>query len=133
MARLGVSFCRKREVTEGGGVIQNIPEQSGIAGGGIGLRSLPAANQGASQGEVGQPQCAVPPHTACVRPLEAGPGGSPSPEGEQVWGTPEGGGKGQEWCMWGKKGTIWGRFGLPLPEERSRTSERLRWEEAGVR
>jgi len=37
VARSGVSFCRKREVTEGGGAIQNLLEQSGIAGGGIDL------------------------------------------------------------------------------------------------
>lgn len=51
MARLGFSFCRKREVTEGGGVIRNVLEPSGISGGGTGLRSLPAANRGASRGE----------------------------------------------------------------------------------
>lgn len=38
-------------MTEGGGVIRNVLEPSGISGGGTGLRPLPAANRGAPRGE----------------------------------------------------------------------------------
>lgn len=69
-------------------MIWNVPEQPGIAGGGISLSSLPAANQGVSWGEVGQSQGGAPPQATCLRGLEAAaeePGGR-SPEGSGFGG-----------------------------------------------
>jgi len=70
------------------------------------------------------------------RPCE-GPGGRPSPGRRSTSGeslrVEERGRRGtREGARVGGERAVWGRFGLPLLEERSGTSGRLRREEASV-